>query len=57
MACLTPTFDVDELADLALLRAALDAAPSAEADPAPETRSALRALALAAEDGVVHGTV
>jgi hypothetical protein len=64
MACLTPTFDVDELADLALLRAALDAAPSAEADPAPETRSALRALSvasvplsLAAEDGVVHGTV
>jgi rSAM/selenodomain-associated transferase 1 len=44
VATLPATFDVDELADLYALRAALSGAPSIEASPAPETLAALEAL-------------
>jgi rSAM/selenodomain-associated transferase 1 len=44
VATLPATFDVDEPADLAILRAALSDAPSVEASPAPATLAALEAL-------------
>ncbi len=40
------TFDIDEIDDLARLRAALRAAPSSEADCAPATQTALNALSV-----------
>ncbi len=51
IAHLPTTFDIDEAADLASLRAALDAAP----DLAPATRAALAALDAAPLSGGPHG--
>lgn len=62
VARLAESFDVDVPADLETLLAALDAAPSAEADLAPATRAALGTLLLAAKgvsalrtEGAAHG--
>ncbi|HEU5440612.1 MAG TPA: TIGR04282 family arsenosugar biosynthesis glycosyltransferase [Ktedonobacterales bacterium] len=62
VARLAESFDVDVPADLETLLAALDAAPSSEADPAPATRSALGALLPATTEvsvfeaeGAAHG--
>jgi rSAM/selenodomain-associated transferase 1 len=63
---LTPaTFDIDEVDDLNRLREALYKAPSAEADPAPETQRLLSTLtahagdaplnAIGSAEGVAHG--
>jgi hypothetical protein len=53
LALVSRTFDVDELADLTMLRATLAAAPNWQADACPATAQALAELALALAP---HGT-